>query len=94
LGTIATGVGEEGSKVRIRDVEGDGLADYLVLYGGGAIDAWRNTGNLNKDSNARNFEEMGTIAVGVSGVPGSKGWLKDFDGTPPNPTFFQVLTIT
>ncbi|KAK3308678.1 uncharacterized protein B0T15DRAFT_572803 [Chaetomium strumarium] len=79
LGTIATGVGEPGSKVRFADVDGDGRADYLVLADDGSVRAWRNTGNLNKGS-GRNFEKLGQIAAGVSGVAGSKVRMMDYDG--------------
>ncbi|KAL4874598.1 hypothetical protein BJY04DRAFT_224886, partial [Aspergillus karnatakaensis] len=78
VGTIAAGVGEDGSKVRFGDVNGDGLADYLILYEGGALKAWLNTGSIGGEG--RKFEEIGTIATGVSGVSGDKVRLEDFDG--------------
>jgi lysophospholipase L1-like esterase len=89
LGTIATGVGEPGSRVRFADVDGDGRADYLVLADDGSIRAWRNTGNLNRVEGSRNFEELGQIAAGVSGVPGSKVRLADYDGNFPH--FVAIL---
>jgi hypothetical protein len=79
LGTIATGVGQPGTKVRFADIDGDGKADYLVVDDDGAVHGWRNTGVLNKGS-GRNFEPIGKIATGVSGVSGSKVRLVDFDG--------------
>lgn len=92
LGTIATGVGEPGSKVRFADIDGDGLADYLVLYDQGSLKAWRNTGNLNKGS-GKNFEELGEVAAGVSGVSGAKVRLEDFDGSHLPPTERQDMPL-
>lgn len=79
VGEIAKGVdGVSGDKVTFADVDGDGLADYVIVYDGGAVAAQRNLGNIGKDG--QKWENMGTIAPGVSGVPGEKIRIVDFDG--------------
>jgi hypothetical protein len=60
---------------------GDGLADYLILYDGGAVRAFHNTGNLADDPSSRNFDDWGTVASGVSGVSGSAVRFADLNGT-------------
>ncbi|KAK2780754.1 hypothetical protein FQN53_001022 [Emmonsiellopsis sp. PD_33] len=80
-GVFAEGVnGVPGSKVRLADLDGDGLADYLVLYDGGAADAFHNTGNLAADPSARNFDDWGTVAGGVNGVSGAQVRFADLTG--------------
>ncbi|KAL4874211.1 hypothetical protein BJY04DRAFT_225286, partial [Aspergillus karnatakaensis] len=74
LGKIATGVEEEGSKVQFADIDGDGLADYLVVYNTGAVKAWRNVRNDGGD-----WMPMGSIASGV-GEPGSSVRFGDING--------------
>jgi len=55
---------------------GDSLTDFLVLYGGGAARAFRNTRNLADNPKERNFEDWGTIVTGVNGVLGKDyRWL-------------------
>ncbi|KAM0267389.1 hypothetical protein ACHAPA_005931 [Fusarium lateritium] len=63
--TVATGVGEPGSKVRFADLTGDGKADYIIQYDGGAARGYRNNGNIPSGS-GRKWNDMGTIATGVS----------------------------
>jgi hypothetical protein len=71
---IAGGVdGVLGSKIRYADINGDGRADYLVLYDGGAVKAYINNGDYR-------FDEYGTVATGVSGAPGCRVVLADVDG--------------
>ncbi|KAL3429083.1 hypothetical protein BDV09DRAFT_180952 [Aspergillus tetrazonus] len=80
-GPFAAGVnGVTGSKVRLADIDGDGLADYLVLYDGGAVHAYRNTGNVADDPNSRNFDDWGVIAEGVSGISGRNVYFADLSG--------------
>ncbi|KAL4863710.1 hypothetical protein BDV12DRAFT_201841 [Aspergillus spectabilis] len=80
-GPFAKGVnGVPGSKVRIADIDGDGLADYLVLYDGGAVEAYRNTGNVADDPNSRNFDDWGVVAQGVSGIAGKDVYFADLTG--------------
>ncbi|EGY18706.1 FG-GAP repeat domain-containing protein [Verticillium dahliae VdLs.17] len=64
--TVATGVGEPGSKVRFADITGDGKADYLIQYVGGAVKGYNNTGNIPDIGRARNWANMGTISTGTS----------------------------
>ncbi|MGK5732825.1 FG-GAP-like repeat-containing protein [Streptomyces sp. URMC 124] len=66
-GTIATGVGAPGNKVRFADIDGDRKADYLVVDDNGAVHAWLNKSSGTKDA----WQDRGTIATGV-GAPGSK----------------------
>lgn len=63
---VATGVGEAGRKVRFADLTGDGKADYIVQYDGGAAKAYRNNGKIGGSSKDRKWTFMGTIATGVS----------------------------
>jgi hypothetical protein len=63
LGTIITGVsGATGDNVRFADVDGDGRADYLVVWENGAIAAWKTTGSATKPT----WRKLGTIAIGVN----------------------------
>lgn len=64
--TIATGVGQPGSKVRFADLNGDGKAEYIIQYDGGAADGYFNNGNIPENGKDRNWSKMGTIAAGVS----------------------------
>ncbi|CAI6079183.1 unnamed protein product [Clonostachys chloroleuca] len=63
--TVATGVGQPGSKVRFADITGDGAAEYLIQYDGGAAKGYHNTGNIPNAGKPRNWVAMGTIAGGV-----------------------------
>lgn len=64
--TVATGVGDPGEKVRFADITGDGKDEYLIQYDGGAAISYRNSGNIPKTSDKRNWLSMGTIAAGVN----------------------------
>ncbi|KAL2784984.1 hypothetical protein BJX66DRAFT_343486 [Aspergillus keveii] len=64
FGGIAPGVGKDGSKARFGDINGDGLANNLVLYDEGSVGAGRNNGTI-LSSSSRKWEEEGTIATGV-----------------------------
>lgn len=57
---------------------GDGLADYIIRYDGGAVKAFRNNGNLSPDGG--NWVDFGTITSGV-GADGRKLQFADVDGT-------------
>ena len=53
-----------------------------MLYDGGTIDGYLNTGVLNQDSSKTSWRKLsGPFAGGVGGVPGSKVRLADIDGT-------------
>lgn len=58
---------------------GDGLADYLIRFDGGAVKAFRNNGNLNSNSEGRNWDDLGAITNGV-GAEGRKLQFADVDG--------------
>ncbi|KAJ4179362.1 hypothetical protein NW767_014646 [Fusarium falciforme] len=75
--TIAPGpAGIPANTARIRDIDGDGKADYLVVYDGGAVKAFRNT----LDEGGRNWDDLGTIAPGISGITGDMIRFADVDG--------------
>ncbi|RYP76005.1 hypothetical protein DL771_002077 [Monosporascus sp. 5C6A] len=64
--SVATGVGEPGSKVRFADITGDRRAEYLIVYDGGAVKSCNNTGNIPDVGEPRNWFAMGVITAGVS----------------------------
>jgi hypothetical protein len=67
----------------------------LVLYDGGGIDGYLNTGVLNQDSSKRSWQKLsGPFAAGVNGVPGSKVRLADIDGMKPPRYLFNQEGIT
>ncbi|RGP81306.1 chitinase [Fusarium longipes] len=76
---IAPGVGEPGSKIRFADLDGDGYADFLVLYDGGAVKYWQNNRNIPPTNGGRIWKEGITVATGV-GEPGSKVRFADLTG--------------
>ncbi|OBT80134.1 hypothetical protein VF21_00667 [Pseudogymnoascus sp. 05NY08] len=75
----ATGLASR-EKVHILDMDGDGYADYVVLYDGGAVSWARNTHNNGADSNKKNWESLVEIAPGVGGAPPKSVHLVDLDG--------------
>jgi len=70
---FSASVGASWNNVVIADIDGDGRADYLILYSGGSLKAWKN-------NPGGTMQELGTIAPGISGVPGDKVRIKDYDG--------------
>lgn len=76
--TVATGVGESGDKVRFTDITGDGKAEYVIQYNGGAAKGYNNTGNIPDVGKVRNWYDMGTIAGGVN--PQGPVRYADIDG--------------
>ncbi|KAG8666653.1 hypothetical protein FPOAC2_11769 [Fusarium poae] len=76
---IAPGVGEPGSKIRFADLDGDGYADFLVLYDGGAVKYWQNNRNIPPVNGGRIWKEGFVVATGV-GEPGSKVQFADLTG--------------
>ncbi|RYP40437.1 hypothetical protein DL767_001673 [Monosporascus sp. MG133] len=66
--SVATGVGEPGSKVHFADITGDGRAEYLIVYDGGAVKSYNNTGNIPDVGRPRNWYAMGVIATGSSSL--------------------------
>ncbi|CCT63634.1 related to acetylxylan esterase [Fusarium fujikuroi IMI 58289] len=77
--TISPGVGAPGSKVRFADLDGDGYADFLILYEGGAVKYWQNNKNIPPRNGGRIWKEGIVVATGV-GEPGSKVQFADLTG--------------
>ena len=77
--TISPGVGEPGRKVRFADLNGDGYADFLILYDGGAVKCWLNNGNIPPRDGQRIWAEGAVVATGV-GEPGDKVRFADLTG--------------
>ncbi|KAH7261771.1 hypothetical protein BKA59DRAFT_1822 [Fusarium tricinctum] len=75
---VATGVGEPGSKIRFADLTGDGKADYIVQYDGGAAKAYRNLGKIGTNKGGRKWSLIGTVATGVS--PQGPVYYADLNG--------------
>ncbi|KAI8671681.1 SGNH-hydro domain-containing protein [Fusarium keratoplasticum] len=75
---VATGVGEPGSKIRFADLTGDGKADYIVQYDGGAAKAYRNLGKIGTSQSGRKWSLIGTVATGVS--PQGPVYYADING--------------
>ncbi|KAF4999623.1 hypothetical protein FGRMN_2371 [Fusarium graminum] len=77
--TIAPGpAGIPANSARLRDLDGDGKADYIIVYDGGAVKALRNA--IGDGASSRNWDDLGTIAPGVSGVTGKMIRFADMDG--------------
>lgn len=75
----ATGLASR-DKVYFEDVDGDGYADYVIVYGGGAVKWARNTHNNGNDGNKKNWETEVTIAPGPAGIPDDSARMRDVDG--------------
>ncbi|KAE8363570.1 hypothetical protein BDV27DRAFT_158663 [Aspergillus caelatus] len=76
----ATGLDQPREKVHFRDMDGDGYADYVILYEGGAVDWARNTHNNGQDDQKRNWEKAVAIAPGPAGEPDNRAQIFDLDG--------------
>jgi lysophospholipase L1-like esterase len=77
-GTIASGVAP-GSTVQFADVNGDGLADYLVVDPtSGAVQVWLN-GGPNPAGGQYFWYPQGTVAAGVLAPPGSQVIFADIN---------------
>lgn len=75
----ATGL-ESRDKVYFEDIDGDGYADYVIVFDGGAVKWARNTHNNGKDSSKKNWETEATIAPGPAGIPTLSTRIRDIDG--------------
>lgn len=75
----ATGLAKR-DDVYFEDVDGDGYADYVIVYGGGAVKWARNTHNNGKDDKKKNWDTAETIAPGPEGIPANTARLRDIDG--------------
>lgn len=55
IGEIAPGPDEDlsASEVVFSDVNGDGYDDYLIIFHGGAVKVYLNTGNIDRDTDGR-----------------------------------------
>jgi len=69
----------------ILEMAGDGWADYLVSWKGGAVEAYINTHNLGADTNKRNSEYFGVVAAGITNQ--GTVHLADVDGMSTVPQF-------
>ena len=76
---ISEGVGQPGRMVRLADLNGDGYADYLVVYDSGAVDCFLNKHNIPPKNGGRIWEERSMIATGV-GEAGNKIRFADITG--------------
>ncbi|EDY47710.1 conserved hypothetical protein [Streptomyces clavuligerus] len=74
-GTVATGVGVPGGRIRFADLNADGYADYLALDANGAVRAWLNKGG----TGVAGWNAAGQIATGV-GVPAEQVRFADLNG--------------
>ncbi|KAH8806195.1 hypothetical protein F5884DRAFT_860774 [Xylogone sp. PMI_703] len=70
----------EPRKIHLADIDGDGQADYLIVFDGSGVEAARNTGNNGDDPKSANFEDWGNIGSKVSGVEGSQVYFADWNG--------------
>ncbi|MFE0041955.1 FG-GAP-like repeat-containing protein [Streptomyces albireticuli] len=73
-GTIATGNGTPGNKIRLADINGDRKADYLVVEDNGAVHAWLNNGGDKRGG----WTDYGLIASGT-GAPSNNIRLADIN---------------
>lgn len=80
IGEIAPGLDEDLSSATIRfaDVNGDGLDDFIIVYGGGAVKAFINNGIL-PDKSGRIWQAGLVISPGI-GEPGRKVTFADVNG--------------
>lgn len=75
----ATGLASR-DKVHFEDIDGDGYADYVIVYEGGAVKWARNTHNNGKDNSKKNWGADATIAPGPAGIPAGSTRVRDIDG--------------
>jgi hypothetical protein len=75
-GTIATGVGDPGSHIRLADINGDGRADYIDVADNSSVKLWINGGS---GCGGWCWYPQGQIASGV-GDPGSWVQFADING--------------
>ncbi|KAF7343667.1 SGNH hydrolase [Mycena sanguinolenta] len=82
-GTIATGIGEDGTGVRFADLNGDGRAEYLWLDENGAMTAYLNLGSETGGEGAANVQWLpqGVVATGpANGATRDNVILADING--------------
>ena len=80
-GTIATGVGANGSDIQFADLNGDGRADYLWIHTDGSVEAWLNLASHDDGADAISaaWAYQGKIASGL-GKNGSEVKFADLNG--------------
>jgi lysophospholipase L1-like esterase len=89
-GTIATGVAP-GAKIQFGDINGDGLADYLIVDpNSGAVQAYLNGGPNGSASGGWLWYPQGTIATGVGAPAGSQVVFADIN----NDGYADYLSIS
>ncbi|KAM7213660.1 hypothetical protein V8F06_010981, partial [Rhypophila decipiens] len=76
---ILWGVGEPGRKITFADLNGDGYADYCIVFDGGAVSCYLNQQNIPPDDGERIWGYRLTVATGV-GWPGDKVRFADITG--------------
>ncbi|KAJ7804831.1 hypothetical protein B0H14DRAFT_2383470 [Mycena olivaceomarginata] len=82
-GSIATGIGEDGTGVRFADLNGDGRAEYLWLDENGAMTAYLNLGSPTGGLAAANVDWLpqGVVATGpANGATRDNVILADVNG--------------
>ncbi|KAJ7243855.1 hypothetical protein B0H12DRAFT_819301 [Mycena haematopus] len=82
-GTIATGIGKDGTGVRFADLNGDGRAEYLYLDENGAMTAYLNLGSPDGGAGAANvgWLPQGVVATGpANGATRDNVILADING--------------
>lgn len=78
-GVIASGVGSPRSEIHFADLDGDGLADYLVVDPtSGAVTLWKNGGIAANQANGWLWLPQGQIASGIGAGAGVR--FADIDG--------------
>ncbi|KAJ7859025.1 hypothetical protein B0H14DRAFT_2351404 [Mycena olivaceomarginata] len=70
-GTIATGIGKDGTGVRFADLNGDGRAEYLYLEADGAMTAYLNLGSPNGGTGAANVNWLPQDVVATGPANGA-----------------------
>ncbi|OGM42648.1 hypothetical protein ABOM_008415 [Aspergillus bombycis] len=66
--------------VQFRHMDGDGDADYVILYEEGAVDWVCNTQHNGKDDKKRNWEKAVAIAPGPASKPNNRAQTFHLDG--------------
>ncbi|KAF4469589.1 chitinase [Fusarium albosuccineum] len=68
------------AKVQLRDLDGDKKSDVVVVYPGGSVRGFRNSGILKSDTYGGNWIDLGIISPSSTGVTAPMARLADMDG--------------